>query len=139
MQKTINLAHGKLTLYKTVVRAHMDFVVPVISCTKNKLDKLEKDQIKAIKTLLKLNYYTADKTMLAITKSTTIRHRMATLKTKFWLTLIQQEDTTWTQHEERSLVTKHFTKLEQVSQFAHNIQSAYPQTWRCTTHSYNAT
>ena len=103
--------YNKLTLYKTVVRAHIDYGAPVISYTKSEMDKLEKDQIKAIKRLLKLNYYTTDETVLAITKLTTIRHRMATLKTKFRLKLIQQEDTTWSQHKQRSLATKVFNEI----------------------------
>ena len=75
------------------------------------MKKLEKDQIGALKRLLKLNYRTSDETILAITEIPTLQHRMATLKTKFWLKLIQKEDNTWHQHKTRSLATKVFNEI----------------------------
>ena len=76
-------AFNKLILYKTVIRAQINHGVPIIHYKNDEIKKLERDQIKALKRLLKLNYHTSDETVLAITEMPTIQHSLAKLKTKF--------------------------------------------------------
>ena len=110
-EKTQMNTYNKLILYKTVIRSHIDYGVPVIHYKEDEINKLEQDQIRAIKRLLKLNYYATNETILAITEIPTIHHRLAALKTKFWLKLRQKEEDTWEQYKTRSIATKVFDQI----------------------------
>ena len=61
------------------MRARIDYGAPVICYTDDEIKTLEKDQIRALKRLLKLNYRTQETTPLAVTIIPIMAHRLATV------------------------------------------------------------
>ena len=98
--------YNKIVLYKTVIRSHADYGAPAIHDTKTEIEKLEKDQVRTLKKLPKLNYRTVDTTLLTALDIPTMSHGLAMQKNKFWLKLNQQQDQRCTQYKSRSLATK---------------------------------
>ena len=81
--------YNDLTFYRTVISAYVDYGAHVICYTERKLKTLEKDQIRVLKRLLKLNFRTQDDILFAVTNTSTIAHKLATVKTKSWIKLSQ--------------------------------------------------
>ena len=89
--KQINY-HNKIILYKTVVRAQLDYGINIIYYDENEIKDLENEQYQALKRLLKIHRKVNKDTLLAIHQIPTIKQRIHTMKIGFYLKLKQPKN-----------------------------------------------
>ena len=87
-QNQINFTN-KTNLYKTVVRAQIDYGIPVINYNDKEIKELEEIQQETIKRLLKMHPKGHRTTLLAMNQLPTIENRINTAKLNFYLKLKQ--------------------------------------------------
>ncbi len=79
--------HHRMTIYKSIIRSQIDYGIPIITYTKDDIDKLERDQCYALKRILRLNRSTYDSTMRTVLNIPSIKNRIDNLKIGFMYTL----------------------------------------------------
>ena len=86
-----NSDKNRLTLYKSVIRAQLDYGVPVLNYNNKEIKRLEELQNTAMTRLLRINHQTHPSTINAINNIPTIRNRLQTLKLGFYMKLQQHK------------------------------------------------
>lgn len=78
---------NRLLLYKTVVRAQLDYGIPVINHDHTEIQRLEELKNRAVTQMLKINQDSHHSTVNAINNLPSIRNRIQTMKVNFYLKL----------------------------------------------------
>ena len=75
----------RIALYKSAVRSQLDYALAILPYTQEEIEKLDDDQIRAIKKLTKIDYNTDRDTVLSIFDIPSIPHRIIQMKATFYL------------------------------------------------------